>query len=261
MNKMIFMLPLLFLLFFMPVHAKGSEEDTWVSEEIQQACIDCGEQYDICPELLLAIIEAESSGQANAVNGECKGLMQISSRWHQNRMVRLGVSDLFDLHGNILVGCDYLSELVKKYEDVGTVLMVYHGERGAESKTELSQYASDILNRSSELEQLHKKEDDEKKKEERKKKKVNIRNTDQSNTRFESDRKMNDAREVTCGGLKDGLIPEKTPMTNRFQERFAPEDFPNDKQNLPVVQDEAIIFGENKRKRDEKNRRSTGKSI
>lgn len=159
MKKILFMLPLLFLLYAMPVYAEEIE-DIWISEEIQEACVEYGEQYDICPELLMAIIEVESSGRTNATNGDCSGLMQISVKWHQDRMERLGVSDIFDLRGNILVGCDYLSELFTEYEDVGTVLMVYHGERNATSKTELSSYASTILERSAELERLHEKEGD-----------------------------------------------------------------------------------------------------
>lgn len=100
----------------------------------------------------------ESSGRVDAVNGDCSGLMQISLKWHRDRMKRLGVSDIFDLRGNILVGCDYLSELFEEYDDVGTVLMVYHGERNAASKTELSNYATTILDRSADLESLHEEE-------------------------------------------------------------------------------------------------------
>ena len=154
MRKFIFIVPFLLLLCSTPVYA-AENEDTYISEEIQQICIEYGDQYDICPELLIAIIERESSGDANAVNGSCKGLMQISEKWHQDRMERLGVSNIFDIHGNILVGCDYLSELFDEYEDVGVVLMVYHGEKNATTKMELSDYASGILERSAELERLH----------------------------------------------------------------------------------------------------------
>ena len=45
-----------------------------------------------------------------------------------------------------------------KYEDAATVLMVYHGEKDAVSKSrrgEISDYAKGILERSQELERLH----------------------------------------------------------------------------------------------------------
>ena len=84
--------------------------------------------------------------------------MQISEKWHADRMDRLGVTDIYDTVGNIRVGVDYLSELFLEYEDAATVLMVYHGEEDAVAKSsrgEISDYAKGILWRSQELEMLH----------------------------------------------------------------------------------------------------------
>ena len=125
---------------------------TYISLEAQEACVKYGEEYGICPELLMAIIERESAGQADAENGGCKGLMQIADRWHTDRMERLGVTDIYDVDGNIHVCTDYLAELFEKYEDVGIALMVYHGEKNAANKEKLSSYAEGILTRSAELE-------------------------------------------------------------------------------------------------------------
>lgn len=114
--------------------------------------------YDVCPELIFAIIEKESSGNPNAENGGCYGLMQISERWHRDRMERLGVTDLYDPYGNILVGVDYLMELAEKYEDLDMVLMVYNGSSDAQERWESgnpTEYATSIMNRSMELERLH----------------------------------------------------------------------------------------------------------
>ena len=82
-------------------------------------------------------------------------MMQISGRWHTDRMERLGVTDIYDVDGNIHVGTDYLAELFEEYGEVTTVLMVYHGERNAVEKSEngeISKYADWILTRSAELE-------------------------------------------------------------------------------------------------------------
>ena len=109
---------------------------------------------------IMAIIETESSGNPNAKNGTCTGLMQVSSRWHADRMKRLGVRSLYDERGNVRVGTDYLAELIGEHGDVATALMVYHGESDALSKAEngiVSSYASKILERSAELERLHNK--------------------------------------------------------------------------------------------------------
>mgnify|MGYP002763382783 CR=1 FL=1 len=128
---------------------------SYIPEEIQNVCVKYGEEYGICPELLMAMVEKESSGRPDAENGGCKGLMQISDRWHTDRMKRLGVTDIYDVDGNIHVGADYLSELFARYEDVGIVLMVYHGEKDAANKEKLSSYADWILTRSAELERMN----------------------------------------------------------------------------------------------------------
>lgn len=140
--------------FCIPSEAK-EPEDAEISETAYKACEEIGEEYGICPELLMAIIEKESGGQPDAENGDCKGLMQISAKWHKDRMKRLGVTDLFDERSNILVGADYLSDLFESYEDPALVLMVCHGERNAVSNAEsghISDYAREILRRSLELE-------------------------------------------------------------------------------------------------------------
>ena len=61
---------------------KGS----FISEEAQESCVKYGEEYGICPEMLMAMIEKESSGRPDVESGGCKGLMQISDRWHKDRM-------------------------------------------------------------------------------------------------------------------------------------------------------------------------------
>lgn len=140
------------------------ENDTYISETAYEACIEYGEQYNICPELLMAIIERESAGQPDAENGSCKGLMQISVKWHSDRMERLGVTDIFDERSNILVGADYLAELFEKYNDTATVLIVYHREKNAVQKAErgeISSYSEGILERSAELGEIHGKKEEE----------------------------------------------------------------------------------------------------
>ena len=106
----------------------------------------------------MAMIEAESSGNPDATNGNCKGLMQVSEKWHTDRMNRLGVSNIYDPYGNILVATDYLFELFEKYGDVGLVLDVYNGNSKAMYNSEngiLSDYANKILARSEQLERIN----------------------------------------------------------------------------------------------------------
>ena len=132
--------------------------DTLISAEYQTYCEEIGSQYGICPELLEAIMESESSGNPNAENGNCKGLMQINLKYHENRMQELGVTNIYDSKGNILLAADYLVELFEEYGDVGTVLMVYNGSEDAVARGQrgdYTEYASKIMKRSEELERLH----------------------------------------------------------------------------------------------------------
>ena len=137
------------------VMANEGIEPTHISVEAQVSCYEYGEMYDICPELLMAMIEAESSGNPKAENGDCKGLMQISERWHTGRMEEIGADDIWSETDNIHIGANYLHELFNRYEDVALVLMVYNGESDAVEKAEngyISDYARKILDRSTELE-------------------------------------------------------------------------------------------------------------
>lgn len=143
-----------------PIEANAKSHEPILSDEIVSMCDEIGEMYGVCPELLQAMIEKESTGNPDAVNGGCIGLMQISKRWHLDRMERLGVDDLFDPYSNILVGADYISELAEKHGDVALVLMVYHGESKAFENDRngiISSYAKGILERSEELEREHRK--------------------------------------------------------------------------------------------------------
>lgn len=146
------------LLITTSMDATAKSKETWVSDEIYAACVEIGEIYDICPELLVAIIERESSGQQYAENGSCKGLMQVSTRWHSDRMAELGVTDIYDIYGNILVGTDYLYELFEKHGDLYLVLMCYNmGESRALQlfkQGRYSKYAISISERSIELQRI-----------------------------------------------------------------------------------------------------------
>ncbi len=138
--------------------ATADTRETWISENAYAYCEQIGSQYNICPELLMAIIETESSGQAYATNGNCVGLMQVSSRYHSGRMQKLGVGNLYAEYDNILTAADYLAELFEKYGEVSLVLDMYNGNSKAMYNYEngiLSSYANKVLARTNELEKLH----------------------------------------------------------------------------------------------------------
>lgn len=139
--------------------ANAAGKDTYIPKEVQKACIKYGEEYSICPELLMAMCERESSGKADAVNGSCKGVLQVNESVHKERMDRLGVTDLYDIDSNVRVAADYLLELFEKNEDIYLVLMKYNmNHKKAEQLYEqgiYSKYAVSITERSEELERIH----------------------------------------------------------------------------------------------------------
>lgn len=148
---------LLLMLFTIPAQA-AEAQDTYIKAEYQEHIVEIAGEYNICPELIMAIVEHESSGNPEAKNGSCKGLMQVSSKWHKDRMQNLGVSDLHDPYSNILTGTDYLAELFEKHEDIAMVLMTYNGSSDAAKRAETgnyTRYATSIMARAEELERLH----------------------------------------------------------------------------------------------------------
>lgn len=158
MKKKIAIVSLFVILFALSNIAIADTRETWISENAYAYCEQIGNQYNICPELLMAVIETESSGQAYATNGNCIGLMQVSSRYHGGRMQKLGVSNLYEEYDNILTAADYLAELFQKYKEPSLVLDMYNGNSKAMYNYEngiLSTYADKILTRARELEKLH----------------------------------------------------------------------------------------------------------
>ncbi len=144
------------LLWAQVLTAYASYDPVKASPEIEAAAFNYGEEYDISPYLLLAIMRYESTYTLTANNGDCKGLMQVNEPYHLDRMDRLGVTDLYDLDGNVHVGADYLAELYGTYKDWGIVLGLYHGESKAIIKGRkgiYSRYTLKILDKAAELEE------------------------------------------------------------------------------------------------------------
>ena len=130
-----------------------------VQRNYEEICEEIGARYNICPELLEAMIKQESGGNPDAVSsGGDTGLMQVNPKWHKDRMDRLGVTDLTDPYSNILTAADYISELAKKYDDLPLVLMVYNGTANAKKRWtngDFTDYANQIMQRTAELERKH----------------------------------------------------------------------------------------------------------
>ena len=140
-----------------PTVQAQAREAVEVPEEVVAISEELGGEYGVCPELIQAVCWQESRFQADAENGGCVGIMQVSPQWHKERMERLGVTDLTDPRQNMAVAVDYLAELAAEYEDVGAALMKYNGDRRLDELLEggmadVSDYARAVLELSAELE-------------------------------------------------------------------------------------------------------------
>lgn len=145
---------------FFPAAQGECVQDTQIPGEYQEYCREIGGRYSICPELLEAMIERESGGDAWASNkaGDC-GLLQVNRKWHGDRMRRLGITDLYDPYSNILAAADYLAELSRQDGDLYLALMKYNMNHDTAEKLyrqgNYSAYAVEVAERACELERLH----------------------------------------------------------------------------------------------------------
>lgn len=132
-------------------------EELSPEEVIDGYIVDICEGYDVEPSLVQSIVWHESRYLPDATNGDCVGLMQISTYWHTDRAKRLGVTDFYDPYSNILLGVDYLNELLIQYKDPILVLMLYNMKhdtaKSMYAQGHISEYASSVLARSDKIKQ------------------------------------------------------------------------------------------------------------
>ena len=132
--------------------------DTSLDAEMQQWIIKYCTEKKISPALVIAIIEVESDGDAKRIgdNGAAFGLMQIQTRWHRDRMKKLGVADLTNPKQNVQVGVDYLVELFDINPETQWVLDAFNGGQAYADKLQEKKidtdYSQKILKRAAELE-------------------------------------------------------------------------------------------------------------
>ncbi|MGN1158228.1 MAG: transglycosylase SLT domain-containing protein [Agathobacter sp.] len=132
---------------------------SYIPVYMQKLCFEIGEEYHIAPELLIAIIERESGGDANAVNPVtgCMGPMQLHPAYADYYLEKAGCSDPFNPEHNIRAGCEILTEKFEQYIDLPLVLMKYHGESKAISRFKsgkYSKYCIEIMERMEEMQEI-----------------------------------------------------------------------------------------------------------
>lgn len=111
-------------------------------DALRAACEETGVPF----ELALAVIRKETDYRnIKGDSGRSYGYMQVQPKWHQDRMDKLGVTDLMDPYGNFRVGCDFLAELMSRYS-VEEALTAYNSGKPGSSR-----YAKTVMKYWSEL--------------------------------------------------------------------------------------------------------------
>ncbi len=94
-----------------PPAAAASVPNVSLSGELTAYTLNLCQQYGVDSSVIFSVMYQESRFNPNAVSHSgAIGLMQVIQRYSQDRMNRLGVSDLFDPASNILVGIDILAD-------------------------------------------------------------------------------------------------------------------------------------------------------
>lgn len=130
-----------------PVAVRTDVDDVELGEFLYNVTAAYGVPY----EMVTAIIIQESGWNANAMNGEHYGLMQINPRWHQWRMDEIAGPDgnWFDPYLNIEVGCHILRDMYATGLSEEWIVMAYNGGYMYAHKMiregQLSGYAQSVL--------------------------------------------------------------------------------------------------------------------
>ncbi len=132
-----------------------AREGGYFPVEVQQyTYVVCG-NYGVDYELVLAMIEIESAYCSDAESAcGAVGYMQVIEKWHKDRMERLNVEDLSDPYSNILVGVDYMAELLEKYPEeiaLGIYNMGYKAVDFWNDRKIITEYAETVLSRRMEI--------------------------------------------------------------------------------------------------------------
>lgn len=145
----------------MPVEPEQVQEkqyfDVPLDHDLQDYIETLCEVHHIDPAIVVAMIGQESNYQADVVGdgGDSFGLMQVQPKWHQERMDMLGCTDLLDPYQNVLVGVDYLAELIERDKGIEWALAAYNAGATGANKGYGSTYASNVLARAGELNGIH----------------------------------------------------------------------------------------------------------
>lgn len=106
--------------------------DVPMEDKLQLYIVRLCEEHHIDPAIVLGMAQRETNFDADAIGdgGDSFGMWQVQPKWHQERMDKLGVTDLLDPYQNVTVAVDYLVEMLGWYDgDIAKALTAYNQGR------------------------------------------------------------------------------------------------------------------------------------
>lgn len=131
--------------------------DVPLDYDLQDHIFELCEEYDVDPAIIVAMIWKESTYRVDTIgdSGDSRGLMQIQSKWHYERMQRLGCTDLLDPYQNVTVGIDLFAAHMRSGKGVAHALMAYNGGGSYANQMtaagQISYYAKTVIEKSKSL--------------------------------------------------------------------------------------------------------------
>ena len=112
-------------------------DDIPLSYELQAMLYGACQEFEIDYPVALAMLEQETHFKnIMGDGGKAYGYFQVWIKWHKDRMVELGVTDLMDPESNFRVALHYMRENLDKYGNLEDALSVYN--TGGPGKTRYS---------------------------------------------------------------------------------------------------------------------------
>jgi hypothetical protein len=124
--------------------------DPVTAKEIAKAVEKYSQKYNFPPELIIAIINQESTFKPLSISSaNCIGLMQINKKMHMEKLTKLNIKGaaIFHIDNNIHVGCIILKEYHDNTKTISGALQKYLGANNKEYLLAiLSSFADLIIN-------------------------------------------------------------------------------------------------------------------
>ena len=112
------------------IQSRQPKLDPTTAKEISKAILMYSKKFQFPPELIIAIIERESSFNPVAISKSgCVGLMQINRKFHKEKLKKLNIKgdEIFYVNNNIHTGCMILREYFDSTGSISGALKKYLG--------------------------------------------------------------------------------------------------------------------------------------